>query len=45
MIDFLKEEGISVDTIKKIREVNDSSVLFDLSCNKNECLEIIKYLK
>lgn len=45
MIDFLSKVGISSKIINEIEIKNTSSTLFDLSCNEDDCLKIIKYLK
>ena len=45
MIDFLSQVGISQKTINEIKNKNTNSTLFDLSCNEDDCLKIIKYLK
>lgn len=45
MLDFLKELGISEETINYINENNDSNIVFDVDCNKTECVKIIEYLK
>lgn len=45
MIDFLIECGINRKTITEIKNKYNESTLFDLSCNEDDCLKIIKYLK
>lgn len=45
MLDFLKELGISEETINYINENNDSNIIFDVDCNKYECIKIIEYLR
>ncbi len=44
MIEFLKDVVDDI-TILKILNNNTEASIFDLSCNKNNCLEIIKYMK
>lgn len=44
MIDFLLD-FVSLDTINKMKEINNESSIYDLSCNKEDCLKIIKFLK
>jgi len=44
-MDFLKTAMISDDTIKLIMENNSSVCLFNLECNKEECLRIIKFIR
>ena len=43
MTDFLLVSGISQATINELKK--QSSNLFDISCNKKECIKIITYLK
>jgi hypothetical protein len=45
MIDFLKEHGISEDTIKEISSNEYQEYLYDLNCNKEQCIKIIDYLR
>lgn len=45
MLEFLKNCNINDKTIKEIEASNDKSYLFDLNCNKQECIKIIEYLK
>ena len=45
MIDFLKDVGIKKETIEKLNNKYNKSDLFDLSCNKDNCLKIINYFK
>ena len=45
MIDFLKECGVEEKTIKELERKVSQSNLFDLSCNKDNCLKIIEYLR
>ena len=45
MINFLKEENISDETISLLEKNKTSNELFDLSLNKVQILKIIKYLK
>lgn len=45
MIDFLKKVNIHDNTITKIKNQYNDSTLFDLSCNAENCLKIINYLK
>ena len=44
-MDFLKNAGISDDTIKKIVENNSSQCLFNLECNQDDCLKIIVFMR
>lgn len=43
MIDFLIISGIKKETIDEINK--NTSHAFNLNCNKDECVEIIKFLK
>ena len=45
MLNFLKECGIKEDTIKNMYNTYEESVLFNLSCNDEECIKIIKHMK
>ncbi len=45
MIDFLKEYGIDDISINNIKNNNSESTLFDLSCNKDNCINLINYMK
>lgn len=45
MIDFLKTAGISEEVINTMYEMNEDSVLYNLSCIQDDCLKIIEYLK
>ena len=45
MVDFLKKANISDEVISKMKEEYSDSTLFDLSCNEDDCLKIINYLK
>lgn len=45
MIDFLKDYGISVETIEDLKRTQSPSFLFDLNCNDEECVKIINYLR
>jgi len=44
-MDFLKKVSISEDTIRKITENNSLQCLFNLECNQEECLKIIKFMR
>lgn len=43
MLDFLIVSGIKLSTIEELN-LNEANA-FDLSCNKNECVKTITYLK
>jgi len=45
MIDFLKEIEIEEEIINEIKKYNNDASIFDLSCNEEDCLKIINYLK
>lgn len=45
MIDFLRNIDISTETIDKIEKQNNDSILYDLSCNEEDCIKIINYFK
>lgn len=45
MIDFLNDVGISDITVNKLYNEYNSSTIFDLSCNEDECIKIINYFK
>ena len=45
MIDFLKKVGFDDDNIKDIISRNNESSLFDLSCDEENCLRIVTYMK
>ena len=45
MIDFLKEYEINDNIINNIKNNNSESTLFDLSCNKDNCIKLINYMK
>ena len=45
MIDFLKEIEIEEKIINEIKKYNNDASIFDLSCNEEDCLKIINYLK
>ena len=45
MIEFLKDENISDETISYLNKFYDNTSLADLLDNKNDCLRIIKYMK
>ena len=45
MIDYLTLGNISSYTINKIIENNTESRICDLSCNGQECLKIIEYMR
>ena len=42
---FLLEYGISEDTIKKIKENHEESMIFSLLCFKDNVLDVIRYLQ
>ena len=44
MLDFLLDY-VSLDTINKIKTINNESSIYDLSCNRDDCLKIINFLK
>ncbi len=45
MLEFLKKCNVSNNIIEEIEVSNDKSYLFDLNCNRKECIKIIDYLK
>lgn len=45
MLDFLKDYGISVETIEELKRTQSPSFLFDLNCNEEECVKLINYLR
>ena len=45
MIDFLKNANISDDVLIEIIKNNDETAIFDLSCNDEDAIEIIKYMR
>lgn len=45
MIDFLKKANISDEVILSIMNNYNDAILYNLSCNADNCLEIINYLK
>lgn len=45
MIDFLHDVNILDEVIEEIIKNNSNSTLYDLSCNEEECIKIINYLK
>ena len=45
MIDFLKSVGISEGTINRMNELYDDSMKFNLEMNKENCIDIIIYMK
>lgn len=42
---FLLEYGILEDTIKKIKENHEESMIFSLLCFKDNVLDVIRYLQ
>lgn len=45
MMDFLTERNISKETINDIISNNSASLVFDVSCNSQECLKIIECME
>ncbi len=45
MIDFLKAADISDDVLIEMIKNNDETAIYDLSCNDEDAIEIIKYMK
>ena len=45
MIDFLKDLGISNETLDSLYKNLSEGVIYSLSCNEYEIVEIIKYFK
>ena len=45
MIDFLKNVGISDDTLIEMLKNNNETAIFDLSCNEEDAINIINYIK
>lgn len=45
MIDFLRDANISETTIEKLYNEYNSSTIFDLSCNEDDCVKIINYFR
>lgn len=45
MIDFLRDYGISNDTLLEMTKKYNEALLFDLSCNEDDCLKILSYMK
>lgn len=43
MTDFLVISGIDLNVIEKLKE--EPSIIYDLYCNKEECIKIIRLLK
>lgn len=44
-MDFLKEFGISEETIIKIENHNERTIIFNFICSKDEVIKNIEYLK
>lgn len=45
MIDFLKNYGITDGVVREIEKVNSSANLYNFSCNQDEVVKIIEFLK
>ena len=45
MLDFLKECNVSISIIENIKKENSSANIYNLSCNQDETIKIINYLK
>lgn len=45
MIDFLKDANITDDTIIEIMKNNNEASLFNLSCNDEDAIQIINYIR
>ena len=45
MIDFLKNVGISDDTLIEMLKNNNETAIFDLSCYEEDAINIINYIK
>ena len=45
MIDFLKDANITDDTIIEIMKNNNEASLFNLSCNDEDAIQIINYMR
>lgn len=45
MINFLKAADISDDVLIEMIKNNDEAAIYDLSCNDEDAIEIIKYMK
>lgn len=45
MINFLKNNGITESVIKNILDENSSANLYNFSCNQDEVIKIIQFLK
>ena len=45
MIDFLKDAGISNNVLVEMIKNNTETSIFDLSCNDEDAIEIIKYMR
>lgn len=45
MIDFLKAADISDNVLIEMIKNNDGTAIYDLSCNDEDAIEIIKYMK
>ncbi len=45
MIDFLKNVGISDDILIEMLKNNNEAAIFDLSCNEEDAINIIKYMR
>lgn len=45
MIDFLKAAGISNNVLVEMIKNNTETSIFDLSCNDEDAIEIIKYMR
>jgi len=45
MIDFLKKYGINDAVIKEMEKVNSDANLYNFSCNQDEAIKIIQYLR
>ena len=45
MVEFLKKCDVKEETINELIKSQDSSFLFDLNSNEEECINIINYFK
>lgn len=45
MIDFLKDVSINDNTIIEMMKNNNEASLFDLSCNDEDAIQIINYMR
>ena len=45
MIDFLKDANFTDDTIIEIMKNNNEASLFNLSCNDEDAIQIINYMR